>query len=300
VLDADPLQLSGIPGRRDAARACASGAALPIATFIATFVAGATGCATSKMHGAGADAEPGPADAPAEVDAKPIVHPDAKAPPDAGLPDAGCMISANEVPLLDGNGDLAKYAAAQVIAPGAMAGSSDAVGLTWDRASLYVTVTSDAFVSDYKPLHIYIEESAGALGAATPSTGKEYGGLTPQLPFTPTHLIAVRRVSDAGTGPYDAVFAPTNGWTTRVTPLVEGTDVVASADHTSISTKVPWTALGGCPTSVRLAVHVVNGVAANEWKDLVPTTTTPWVSPGGGYYEIDLTQPPPVTSWTLR
>lgn len=255
------------------------------------------------MHGA-ADAEPGPADASspdARVIASPDAHvADAAAPPIDGTPDAGCMISANAAPALDGNGDLAKYAASQVITPGATLATSDAIALTWDRADLYVTVTSDAFLTDTKPLHIYVEEGAAPLAAATPAAGKEYGGLTPQLPFTPTQLVAVRRVSDAGTGPYDAVFTPASSWTTRALPLVEGTDVLASADHKTISVRVPWTALGGCPTALRLAVHVVNGVAGNEWKDLAPTTTTPWVAPGGGYYEVDLTQPAPVTAWTLR
>jgi len=63
---------------------------------------------------------------------------------------------------------------------------------------------------------------------------------------------------------------------------------------------VPWNAIGNCPTHLRLAVHVVHAVSANEWKDLVPSTHTPWQSPGGGYYEIDLSGAPAVTSWSLR
>ncbi len=77
-------------------------------------------------------------------------------------------------------------------------------------------------------------------------------------------------------------------------------DVFVSSDFHQLSVQVPWSALGGCPTSMRLAVHVVNAVAGNEWKDLVPTTHTPWQAPGGGYYEIDLTADPSTANWVLH
>jgi hypothetical protein len=54
--------------------------------------------------------------------------------------------------------------------------------------------------------------------------------------------------------------------------------------------RTPWTALGGCPLAVRLT-PTVHGVAANEWKDLLPATHTPRMAPGGGYYEIAHGQP---------
>ena len=118
------------------------------------------------------------------------------------------------------------------------------------------------------------------------------------MPFTPTQLIAVRRVSDSGTGAYDAVYTPDSQWTTRATPLADGTDVFAADDE--ISVQVPWTALGGCPHALRLAIHVVHAQPANEWKDLVPATSTPWQAPGGDYYEVDLTGAPAVSTWALR
>lgn len=293
-------QLSGIPGRRAAAALRTAGAALLIAT----------GCASSRTHGANADGESdaGPPDAGS------IAHSDARELPDARVPaDAApeldatptdaqpaCAISQQSAPALDGNGDLAKYAATNVTAPGAPLAGSDDVAITWDANDLYVTATSDAFLQPYEPLHIYIEEGAAPLPAAVPGTGKEYSSLTPQLPFTATHLIAIRRVSDAGTGAYDGVFTPAAGWTTRATPLVEGTDVFASSDQKTLSARVPWTALGRCPTALRLAVHVVHGVAANEWKDLLPATATPWLAPGGSYFQIDLTQPPAMSGWAIH
>ncbi|MBV8759588.1 MAG: hypothetical protein JO257_20030 [Deltaproteobacteria bacterium] len=251
---------------------------MPFATALAIGVAG---CARGTA--------PDKATADAAADAKPDAAPDTApvaldAPADA-LPDAGCPISAGMTIALTGSNDLARYPAAQQMTPGAMLGT-DAAALSWDTQRLYITVQSTAFAQAYEPLHIYVE-AADALAPPIAATGKEYSGLVPQLPFTPTHLIAVRRVSDAGTGAYDAVFTPASQWTTRAMPLADGTDVFAAQG--AISVQVPWTALGGCPHALRLAMHVVHAQPANEWKDLVPATTTPWVAPGGDYLELDLT-----------
>ncbi len=216
---------------------------------------------------------------------------------DADETDAGCPISAGMTPALDGDGDVAKYPAGQVLAPGAALGA-DAAALVWDRDNVYVTVTSDAFVGAYEPLHVYVE-TAGVLGGAAMSSGKEYGGLVAAVPFPATHVIAVRRVSDSGTGgAYDGVYSPTDGWAVR--SLALDTMTFVSADQRTVSVSVPWSALGGCPHAMRLAFHVVHGQAANEWKELVPASHTPWLSPGGGYYEIDLTGETAVSAWTLR
>lgn len=173
---------------------------------------------------------------------------------------------------------------------------SDAAALAWDHTHLFVTLTSAAFAAPYEPLHIYLETGT-TLGSATPTAGKEYGGLVPMLPFAPTHVIAIRRVSDAGTGGYNGVFVPGDGWAVRTLALDGATFV--SADSKTLSVQVPWSALGGCPTALRLAIHVVHGQAGNEWKDLVPSTHAPWLANGGGYYEIDLTASPAVAGWTL-
>jgi hypothetical protein len=216
----------------------------------------------------------------------------------AGDVASACSIHEGPPLVLDGNGDLAKYAPEQHVPLGAMLGADDAA-LTWDASRLYVTMTSDAFASSFEPIHVYLETGA-QLAAPQPAAGKEYGGLIANLPFTPTHLLGARQVDDSGTGPYDAVFLPDAAWTTREMPLVPGTDVFVSPDHRTISMQAAWSALGGCPTSVRVAFHVVHGVAGNEWKDLAPTTHTPWLASGGGFYEIDLTGVQAVSTWTMH
>jgi hypothetical protein len=218
------------------------------------------------------------------------VIPDAEPSPDA----AGCAISNGTIPALDGDNDIAKYAATQRLTPGAMLGA-DAAAIAWNRDYLMVTVSSIAFGSAYEPLHVYLETGA-TLASSAAAFGKEYSGLTPALPFSPTHLIGVRRISDAGTGGYDGVFVPADQWQTRTQSL----DADTFAATNQLSVRVPWSALGGCPTQMRFALHVVHGVVGNEWKDLVPSTHTPWQTPGGGYYEIDLTAPAAVASFVLR
>jgi hypothetical protein len=231
-------------------------------------------------------------DAALAEDARPDAHPHpADAHPDAA-PDAGCAIAAGVTPMLGTNNDLAAYPATQHLAPGAMLGA-DGSAIAWDRDHLYITVTSDAFTGAYEPLHVYIETDE--LGAV-PSQGKEYGGLIAALPFTPNFLVAVRRVSDSGTGAYDGVYAPASAWSTRTTAL----NAITSADERTLSVVVPWAALGSCPNAIRLAAHVVHGVVGNEWKDLVPATHAPWLTAGGGYYQIDLTGSTAVSSWVLQ
>lgn len=253
--------------------------ALPIATLVCS-------CATGS-HG----------EQPVPDAATTMTRPDAAAKPDASAADAavdaGCAISQGVTPALDGSDDLAAYPSAQQLTPAAMLGS-DAAAIAWDRERLYVTVRSPAFAAPYEPLHIYVEAMPTAEPVA--STGKEYGGLVPRLPFSPTHLIAVRRVSDSGSGPYDGVFVPANGYQTRTVAL--DTDTFSSSSELSV--QVPWSAIGGCPTSLRIALHVVHAQSGNEWKDLVPSTHTPWQMPGGGFYEVDTTAPPDVTNWSLR
>ncbi len=213
---------------------------------------------------------------------------------------AGCAIAGAAAITLDGSGDLAAYPAAQIVPIGAGFDGADAVRLSWSSTALYLTVHSAAFADGAKPYHLYLQAGT-ALPAAAPSTGKEYSGLTAQLPFTATHLIAMRRTNDFGSGAYDGVYVPTGtpAWSTRATALVPGTDVFIAADNAELSVRVPWSALGGCPTQLRVAGHVVNGGAGTEWKTLVPAAHTPWMTPGGGAYTIDLTGPAAVSGWSL-
>ncbi len=221
---------------------------------------------------------------------------------DAGPTDAGIgtcpSLDVGHTLSLDGAGDLAKFSAAQRLLASGSVGAADEYGITWDRDYLYVALTSPVFADGLRPLHVYLEVRA-SLGSAMRSVGKEYDGLTPQLPFTATHVIAVRRTSASGGPAYNGVYTPGAGWTTLAMELRDGVDVFSEGTSV-VSVRVPWSLLG-CASAIRLTSHVVNGpVAGNEWKDFVPSTTEPWMSPGGGYYEIDLTADPAVTGWSLR
>jgi hypothetical protein len=266
-------------------------------------------CASSRMETDEADAPPA-TDAAPTIDATPVADaatdaaPAADAAADAGpdLDAAPCTISTGHTPALDGVADVADYPAAQRLTPGATMAATDEVAITWDPAYLYVTVTSQAFLEASKPLHVYVETTGSAFAAATPRAGKEYSGLTAQIGFDAAYVIAARRTNDFGSGPYDAIYAPggTPAWTTRAHTLTPETDVFTSSDNRTLSVRAPWTALGGCPLAMRISVHVVNGANGNEWKDLVPSSHTPWLTGGGGFYEVSLTGDPAVSGWTLR
>ncbi|MEZ4400990.1 MAG: hypothetical protein R3B06_13270 [Kofleriaceae bacterium] len=201
--------------------------------------------------------------------------------------------------MLDGDDDLAAYPATQVVPLGAPAAVDDELRVSWSPAGLTATLRSSALADPAHPLHLYVE-AAVALPAAVPGAGKEYGGLVPALPFTATHLIAARPQDDFGTGGYAGVYLPGAGraFVERATPLVPGVDVFVAAASSTLSVRVPWTALGGCPHALRLAAHVVNGAIANEWKDVAPAAHTPWQAPGGAAYTLDLTGPADVAGWT--
>jgi hypothetical protein len=268
-----------------------------------TFVLAA--CASSRMEtpddgDAALDVDAAAA-ADAATDAAPVID----AAPDATTTDIDaavtCAISAGHTPMLDGVGDLADYLAAQRLTPGATMAATDEVAITWDSTYLYVSVTSQAFLDGSKPLHVYVE-TATTLPTAAPRAGKEYSGHTGRVGFDAGHLIAARRTNDFGSGPYSAIYAPTGtpAWTTRELMLEPGTHTFVSSDSRTLSVRAPWTSLGGCPLAMRVSVHVVNGAAGNEWKDLVPATHTPWLASGGGYYEVSLVGDPAIAGWTLR
>ena len=232
---------------------------------------------------------------------------DAFSPPDVGrdAPEdvrrdawSMCTISTGDSPNLDGTDDFAEYPLVQRLSLGATLNAGDAAAITWNATYFFATFTSDGLLDAFEPVHLYVEASS-ILTAPVPSVGKEYASLTPGLPFSPTHLIAFRRTSDAGTGAYNGIYAPAGSWTTRTVPLT-ATDTFASADGRTLSVRVPWSALGGCPTRMRLVAHIVHAEVGNEWKDTVPSTHTPWMPSGGAFYDIDLTSDPAVSGWVLR
>ncbi len=210
------------------------------------------------------------------------------------------------VPLVafDGVDDVAKLDVAQrITTPGAPAQPWSQFGLDWDDDSIFIAVVSAAFEDPYKPLFVYLEASEGALPPANPSTqGILYSNLTPELPFTPTHVISARRTSDSGSadGPWNGLWERNDqGQLAKILRFSQNTQWWIAADQHTLSLRIPRDMLGNA-THLRLSAHVVNAAAANEWKDTIPSTHTPWNPSALGFYEIDLTGAHPVANWTLR
>src|SRR5690606_12727320 len=166
----------------------------------------------------------------------------------------------------------------------------------WDADYLYVVVQSMAFADPYRPFSLYLEAANGPAGAAVAGTGIEYSNLVPALPFTPTHLVSVRPLSDDGSGPWNGIWSQSGGTWTRQQGLLPQTEWWYAAGTHQLSFRIPRHAIGS-PTHLRIAGHAVNAVAANEWKNLVPMGHTPW-SGGGTYHEIMLSGPTAATNWT--
>jgi len=203
-----------------------------------------------------------------------------------------------DIPALDGRDDLATFAADQRIVPGVRLQAWERFGLRWDDDFIYLAVVSEAFEAPYRAFHLYLESASEALGVPRPGRGLEYSNLVPQLPFTPSHLITVRRQNDdaQGQGPWNGVFRQTaDGWR-RDARLVPETQYWVAQDHHTLSIRLPR-ALIGAPRQIRLSGHLVNGVPGEEWKLTVPARHTPWTPNEGGYLEIDLAGPATGDAW---
>lgn len=197
----------------------------------------------------------------------------------------------------DGVDDLGKLGAGQQVGPGAALQPWEAVAIDWDDEAVYVAWVSQAFEADYVPVVVYLEATVGVPGAAVPSVGFEYSGLIPELPFTPTHAISLRALSDDGSafGPWDGVRVPEGvDWRTTRRFLRDRESWLAADRHT-LSARIPRDLLGGA-THLRLVAHVVNAVPGSEWVDVVPADHTPWAA-GGGWYQIDLSGSHDPAAW---
>ncbi|MCK6524356.1 hypothetical protein L6R49_23365 [Myxococcota bacterium] len=215
------------------------------------------------------------------------------------LPRAGAAAaSVTPAVALDGVNDIDAVNPAAVVSLGAGLETWSRIGLTWDAEALTLVVNSRAFEEDFTPFVLYVEAD---FGAATPTTGLEYSGLTPALPFTPTHTITLRRESDGGDGlgPWAGVWAWTDaGWSQRLR-FEPAVTMFTAADNHTLSVRAPWAAFGS-PETLRIAGHVVWARPSEEWKELVPYNHTPWASSVSGYAELDLSDPPEVSLWTVR
>ncbi|MFZ9889623.1 MAG: hypothetical protein ACO3JL_19180, partial [Myxococcota bacterium] len=205
-----------------------------------------------------------------------------------------CDLPSENLLFFDGIDDVAKHPLARQAAVGAASAPYALGAVSFDAQSLYVSWVSMKFEAENVPLHLYVE--VDPVGEPTPSLGKEYFGLVPELPFTPTHLLAARRSSViAGSDPYNGVYeGPGLVATPYRTATLNLTDeTYISSDNHTVSLQVPWSALSsdGCPTRLRLVAHVVKDAAGTEWSDVLPLAHSPWLPGGGTFYELDLRAP---------
>lgn len=203
-----------------------------------------------------------------------------------------------ELVTLDGDDDFGAFPDAQSLTPGVTLQPWERFAMTWDDDFLYIAVVSEGFEAPYKPFNLYFEGGGDSLGPLSAGQGIEYSGLRAALPFDATHLITVRRLSEDGDdgGPWNGLLVNgPDGWQ-RVARLTPQQQWWISADQHVIAMRVPRAWLGQ-PRRVRVAGHLVNAEPANEWKDTVPATHTPWTASNTGFFEIDLDGPTPVSGW---
>ncbi len=202
---------------------------------------------------------------------------------------------------LDGKSDYDKFPAAQSVSVGVPLAAWERFALTWDADWLYVAVVSQGFEADLRAFLLYLEAIQGTGGTAQASTGMTYLQQTAQLPFTPTHGIGVRYKTDNqdGFGPWSGVWRKEAGGWVLQQRLKEGREVWRASDRHTLAYRIHRSQLGN-PTRIRIAGHLVYGVAGNEWKAVVPTSHTPWSVSTSGYLEIDLGANTAASSWVTR
>lgn len=208
---------------------------------------------------------------------------------------------------LDGTDDIGAYSPEQRLGADAMGAPlqpwSD-FALDWDDDFFYLTLVSSAFEDDYAPWMVYLEAIEGDPGAATAADGMTYarGSVTgaARLPFTPTHLLALRAAPGVGpdAGPWSGLYQRESASWLQLHRLRLGRDLLLAGDRHTLSARISRHALGD-PTQLRLAAHVVWGVAGGEWKDVVPAAHAPW-SDGGGHLLIDLGGEHAASAWGAR
>ncbi len=189
----------------------------------------------------------------------------------------------------DGVADGGELPAGSMAAPGAPLAAWSQAGAALTDDHLLLTLVSPAFEQAFRAWVVYVQAFDGAPGGpATPAPGLSYSNQTATLPFTPTHAITLRRQSDAGdaVGPFNGVWEPDGSGSWRlVGRFATGRDAFFAADQHTGAVAVPRAWLGD-PGGVRLAAHVVQDVAGNEYKDLLPATHTPWTADGGAWLDL--------------
>ncbi len=205
----------------------------------------------------------------------------------------------------DGKDDVQKLAAAQHVAPGVKLASWAKFALDWDDDWLYLVVVGKGFEADLKAMMVYIQ-AGDALPAPQPAPGLTYTNLTAMLPFTASHVIALRSKSDAGDGygPWAGVHERSSGDWRLQTRLQPGVAMWLAGDKHTIAVRIHRAELAppgvAAIKKLRLAAHLVHGGAGHEYKAVVPPAHAPWKTATKGYYEIDLSGAHPVANWTVK
>lgn len=193
---------------------------------------------------------------------------------------------------LDGQGDLGKFAPEAVQTPGALGAPWERVGMSWDSAFLYGAFVSESFEDPYAPVIIYLEAQSTSATQAVPSTGMAYSNLVPELAFSPTHAITLRRLSEDGTGaPYNGLWRNDAGVWVQVRRF-DDAHWFASLDNHTLSYRLPRAWLPHATARVRVTSHVVHAQPGANWRDVYPAGATPWAAASEGFVELDLTQAP--------
>jgi hypothetical protein len=196
----------------------------------------------------------------------------------------------------DGVEDLADLAPTGAFAPGAPLGPGSRAALDWDDQFLYLHLTTPAFADDgYAPWISYFQ--VDPVGAPRPSSGMEYSGLVPELPFEAQYAVSWRAVEDAGDGfgPWPALWVREGSGWRPLWRFQAGVDAIPASDGGGVTLVLSRAALGD-PSTLRWCASVVWARPANEWKELAPATFTPWAGGGEGYL-VDLSGPPDAAVW---
>lgn len=177
-------------------------------------------------------------------------------------------------------------------------GEQGELALAWDEDHVYVAMRSEAFTDPYAPMQLYLEASPQPLGPAQAGAGQRYSEQTPRLPFAPSHLISLRRQSEAA-DPWNGLWAAEGDQWRQVRRLEPGQQWWSTGEGRVLAARVPRGALGPA-RYLRLAVHVPWGRPGHEWKEVLPPQHTPWVDSDAGYFEVDLEDPSPLGQWQPR
>lgn len=171
---------------------------------------------------------------------------------------------------LTGESDFDKFDAEDRYEPGAPLEDWSRTAVAYDDRYLYLVQVSRAFEEPFAAWNVYI---------GTPGTGDglEYSNLTAALPIDANWLISTRRSNDLA-DPWNGIWKFDSGWN-RIARLQPQVDHWLSDDQHTLSVRIPR-AIFEDAENLWMVSHVVWAQPANEWKEVFPSTHTPWADGG--------------------